>query len=322
MSPGDRQGNYTSARRQMHDAAAMPAVAPDKEVTMTSADVLQLRTLLGDYRNTAALKQGLVASPRIRFDFADVKLPQTAFKAVVRGEFAVAELAIVTYLQALAHGKPLVLLPTVVMAIPPHPCLAYNTAHGVLRPANLAGKRVGIRAHSVTTVAWVRGILANDYAVDLDRVQWVAFEDPHVPECTEPPNVTRAPAGKTLTGMLRAGELDAGVVGVSDQADGLLQPVIPDPQAALQRWRRQYTVRPLNHVMVLHRDLARTQPWIAEEVVQLLQRSAAQAPDMPGADSIQSGIEALRPGLELIIRYAFQQGLIPRRFVVDELFNM
>ncbi len=290
---------------------------------MTNPDVvLQLHTLLGDYANTAALKKGVVASPRIRFDFADVQLPQNAFKAVVRGEFDVAELAVVTYLQALAQGKPLILLPTVVMAIPPHPCLAYNTTRGVLRPADLPGLRVGIRAHSVTTVAWVRGILANDYGVDLDRVQWVAFEDPHVPECVEPANVIRAPAGKTLLGMLHAGELDAGVVMAGDQKDGRLQPVIPEPQAALARWRTHHKVRPLNHVMVVHRDLARAQPWFAEEMVRLLQRSAAQAPDMPGADSIQSGIEALRPSLELIIRYAFQQGLIPRRFALDELFNM
>lgn len=285
-------------------------------------DVLQLHTLLGDYANTAALKKGVVASPRLHFDFSPEKLPQNAFKAVIRGEFDVAELAIVTYLQALAHGKPLVLLPTVVMAIPPHPCLAYNTAQGVLRPADLAGKRIGIRAHSVTTVAWVRGILAHDYGVDLDRVQWVAFEDPHVPECVEPRNVTRAPAGKTLLGMLHAGELDAGVV-VAKEVDGQqLEFVIPEPQAALQRWRERHKVRPLNHMVVLHRDLARVQPWLAEEMVRLLQKSAAQAPDMPGADSIQSGIEALRPTLDLMIHYAFRQQLIPRRFAVDELFTM
>lgn len=289
---------------------------------MTDSGKMRVNTLLGDYANAAALKSGIVDSQRLEFDFSDIKLPQNAFKAVVRGEFDIAELAIVTFLQAFAHGKPLVLLPTVVMAIPPHPCLAFNTAQGLLPPADLPGKRVGIRAHSVTTVAWVRGILANDYGVDLDRVQWVAFEDPHVPECVEPPNVTRAPGGKTLSGMLRAGELDAGVVSVGDQQDGVLQPVIPDPQAALQRWRERHNVRPLNHVVVVHRDLARSQPWVAEEMVRLLQKSAAHAADMPGADCIQSGIEALRPGLDLIIHYAFQQGLIPRRFTVDELFNM
>jgi len=289
---------------------------------MTGADLLRLRTLLGDYPNTAALKKGAVASPRLGFEFSAEKLPQNAFKAVVRGEFAIAELAIVTYLQALAHGKPLTLLPAVVMAIPPHPCLAYNSAKGVLRPADLAGKRIGIRAHSVTTVAWVRGILAHDYGVDLDRIQWVAFEDPHVPECIEPPNVTRAPVGKTLLGMLHAGELDAGVVMAGDQQDGRLQPVIPEPQLALQRWRERHNARPLNHVMVIHRDLARAQPWVADEMLRLLQQSAALAQDMPGADSMQFGIEALRPTLDLIIHYAFRQQLIPRRFAVDDLFNM
>jgi len=289
---------------------------------MTSAEPLRLRTLLGDYPNTAALKSGAVASPRAGFDFAGEKLPQNSFKSVIRGEFDVAELAIVTYLQALAYGKPLILLPTVVMAIPPHPCLAYNAAYGVLRPADLAGRKVGIRAHSVTTVTWVRGILAGDYGVDLDRVNWVAFEDPHVPECVEPPNVTRAAPGKSLLGMLHAGEIDAGVVSVKDMEGGGLQPVIPEPLAALSNWRDRYHVRPLNHMVVLHRNLARSQPWLAEEMVRLLQQSAAQAPGMPGADSIQSGVEALRPSLDLIIQYAFSQRLIPRRFAVDELFSM
>ena len=277
-------------------------------------DVLRLHTLLGDYANTRALKSGAVASPRLNFDFADAKLPQNAFKAVVRGEYDVAELAIVTYLQALAHGKPVMLLPTVVMAIPPHPCLAYNSGHGVLGPGDLAGKHIGIRAHSVTTVTWVRGILANDYGVDLDRVHWVTFEDPHVPECIDPPNFKRAPEGKKLVDMLRAGELDAGVVSKADQQDGLLKPVIPDPAAALQRWRERHGARPLNHVMVIHRDLARAEPWVAEEVVRLLQSSAAAAPDMPNADYIQSGIEAMRPSLELIIHYAVPAGPDPAAF--------
>jgi 4,5-dihydroxyphthalate decarboxylase len=296
---------------------------------MAPARPLRVKTLLGDYPNTLALKLGAVATPRLDFDFADVKLPQNAFKAVVRGKYDLAEPAIVTCLQAFAHGRPVTLLPTVVMAIPPYLCLAYNMACGRIGPGDLAGKRVGIRAHSVTTVTWVRGILARDYGVDLDSIRWVAFEDPHVPECVEPANVSRAPAGKTLGGMLRAGELDAGVVSVADKQDGLLAPVISDPAAALARWRERYNARPFNHMVVLHRDLARAQPWVAEEMLRLLQQSAACAPGMSGADSIQSGIESLRPNLDLIrpnldliIHHAFHQGLVPLRFAVDELFTM
>lgn len=33
---------------------------------------------------------------------------------------------------------------------------------------------------SPQVVAWIRGILANDYGVELDRVRWVSFEDAHV----------------------------------------------------------------------------------------------------------------------------------------------
>ena len=283
----------------------------------------RLRTLLGDYPNTVALKAGRVPSPRLMFDYVDVKPPQNAFKAVIRGEFDVAELAIVTYLQALAYGKPLTLLPTVVMAIPPHPCVAYNAARGALTPGDLHGRRVGIRAHSVTTVTWVRGILANDFGVDLDRVNWVAFEDPHVPECVEPQNVTRAPAGSTLLGMLRAGELDAGVVSAADVDGEQLEYLIPDPGAALTTWCARHGVLPLNHMVVAHHRIVRELPWAGAEIVRLLEASHAAMPtDTPGRASIRSGIALLRPTLELIVQYAYQQRLIPRRFTVDELFTM
>ena len=158
------------------------------------SNVLTLKTLLGDYPNTLALKRDDVRSPHLVFDFADVKLPSTAFKDVVRYlKYDVAELAIVTYLQAKAHGKPLVLLPAVVVGMVPHPFLVYNAERGQLAPSDLNGRRVGVRAYSVTTVTWIRGILQNDHNVDLDSVKWVTFEDPHVAEYSDPATAVRAP---------------------------------------------------------------------------------------------------------------------------------
>jgi hypothetical protein len=90
-------------------------------------NVLKLRTLLGDYPNTLALKKSEIRPSGFVFDFADVKVPNTAFKDVVRHlKYDVAELAIVTYLQARAHGKPLALLPAVVVGTMPHPFLVYK----------------------------------------------------------------------------------------------------------------------------------------------------------------------------------------------------
>src|SRR6266540_4761808 len=112
----------------------------------------RLKTLLGDHPVTEALKQGRIATGALAFDFAEVKVPNTAFKRVVRDlEFDVAELAIVTYLLAKAHGKPLRLLPAVVTARFQHPLLVFNSSRKSFSPGDLEGKRVGQRSYSVTT---------------------------------------------------------------------------------------------------------------------------------------------------------------------------
>lgn len=289
---------------------------------IADSGVLMLRTLLGDYPNTLALKKGQVRSTSLAFDFADVKVPSTAFKDVVRPlKYDVAELAIVTFLQAKTHGKPLVLLPAVVVGNLAHPFLVYNAERGVLTPAQLEGRRVGIRAYSVTTSAWIRGILQNDHGVDLDRIKWVTFEDPHVAEYHDPKTAERAPAGKQLVQMLIDGGLDAALVGGPELKDRRLRPVIANPDEAAQAWCKKNGVLPLNHMLVVKESLAQTHPSAVREIFGLLRESKAAAPATIGVDPIQFGVENVRRSLELIINYSVQQGLIPRRFEVDELFD-
>lgn len=287
------------------------------------SNVLTPKTLLGDYPNTLALKKGEVRSPNIVFDFADVKVPSTAFKDVVRHlKYDVAELAIVTYLQAKTHGKPLVLVPAVVLGTLPHPYLAYNAERGKLAPADLKGRRVGIRAYSVTTAAWIRGILQNDHGVDLDNIKWVTFEDPHVAEYQDPPTAERAPAGKQIVQMLLDGELDAGVVGGPDLKDARLQPVIADPNEAAKYWCKQNGALPINHMLVVKESLTMSNPAAVEEIYRLLRQSKQAQPAAPNVlDPIQFGVENIRRSLELIIHFSVQQRLIARRFEVAELFN-
>ena len=280
------------------------------------ADNMKLKALLGDYPQTRALRQGEIASPRLELDFADAKTPNRFFKRVVRDlEFDVAELAIVTYLTARAHGKPLVLLPAVVRAKFQHESIVCRVDKP-LAPRDLAGKRVGIRSHSVTTVAWVRGILQNDYGVDLGKVRWVTFEDAHVEEVRDPPGVERAGAGKDPLAMLVAGELDAAVLTGAALKDPRVRPVIADPAAAAQAWHRKRDVVPINHMIVAKAAVLREHPWLGDEVLRLLAESQAKG----GKDPVPFGIEANRKGLELIIQYAVQQALIPRAYAVDELF--
>jgi len=286
--------------------------------------IMTLWALLGDYPNTSGVRKGEIRSSRLNLDFADVKVPNHAFKRVVRDmEFDVAELAIATYLTAKAHGKPLVLLPVVVRGKFQHESIVCSAAREPLAPCDLVGRRVGIRAHSVTTVVWVRGILQNDYGVDLDRVKWVTFEDAHVAEVTDPAAFERAPAGKNPMTMLLEGELDAAVLTGNELKDPRVRPVIADPVAAAQEWYQQYGLVPINHMVAINEPLLKSSPWVAEEMFRLLAKSkrVAGLPPANGIDAFPLGVEANRKSLALVIKYARQQRLIPRAFGVDELFN-
>jgi 4,5-dihydroxyphthalate decarboxylase len=283
---------------------------------------VRLRALLGDYPVTAALKRGAVRSASVELDFADVKTPSAAFKRVVReNEFDFAELAIVTYLIALAHGKPYVLLPTVIVSRFQHPFIVYNAERGRLGPKDLEGRRVGIRSYSVTTVTWLRGILADDYGVDLGKVNWVTFEEAHVAEFRDPPNIHRAPAGKELGAMLLAGEIDAAIVGDKVPDDPRIKTLFPDPKAAADAWHRKHGALQINHMTVVKRDLAQKHPEVVKELYRLLSQSK-QAAGAPGAlDLTPFGVERNRKALEIAIDQVYRQKLIPRRFSVDELFD-
>ncbi len=296
----------------------------NQEIRTVTTTKVKLTTMLGNYPNTKPLKSGAVRSDLIDFDFVDVKVANQMFKPLVRdAKFDMGELAIVTYLQAKAHGKPYALIPAVVVGRGQHHTIAYNPERGPLGPSELAGRRVGVRAYTVTTVTWVRGILAEAYGVDLGKVHWVTFEDPHLAEYRDPDFVERAPAGKSMVQMLLDGELDAAVVG--DQLpDPRLKHLIPDAEGAARAWAKTHGGVPINHLTVIRQEIARTRPDVVREVYRVLQESktAAKLPESgTELDPLRFGVEPNRGSLDVIIDFTFRQGLIPRRYTVDELFE-
>jgi len=291
---------------------------------MTVAPLPALKTLLGNYANTRALREGRIVPRSFAFGFADVKVPNRAFKRVVRAlEFDVAELALVTFFQAKAYGKPLSLVPAVIGAGRfQHHCLVHNAERGPLRVAQLAGKRIGIRAHAQTTVTWVRAVLAQDYGVPLDQVQWVTFEDGHLAEFPDPAGFARAPAGASMPDMLLAGELDAAIIGTELPDDPRLQPVLPDPHAAAAAWGQRLGFAPINHMLAVKTSLFDERPDIVRELYDVLEQGkrAAASNTKPGPDLTPFGIEANRGALDYLLRASYDQGLLPRPMNVDELF--
>jgi 4,5-dihydroxyphthalate decarboxylase len=285
---------------------------------------LTLNTMLGNYPNTKALKDGALKSDLVDFDFVEVKVANNLFKSVVRdAKYDLSELAIATYLQAKYYKKPYVLIPAVLVSRGQHHTIAYNGDRGTLRPQDLAGKRVGARAYTVTTVTWVRGILAEEYGIDISKIDWVTFEDPHVAEYQDPPVIKRAPAGKDMVQMLLDGEIDAAVVG-DKLPDPRLKYLIPDPEAAAKKWAERHGGVPINHMVVVREEISKKHPDAVAEVFRLLHASklaGGLADRRVQEDPYRYGVEACRPILEIMIDCCFKQQLIGRRMSVDELFD-
>ena len=225
-----------------------------------------LRSLLGHHAGTAALKAGRVSSALVAFEYADVKVVNTQFKAMMRDlAYDFGEVAINTYLQGYEYRKPYVLLPVTTNGRNQHHTIFYNADRGPLAPQELNGKRVGVRAYTQTTGVWVRGFLAEDYGVDLQSITWVTFEDPHLAEYREPANVQRAAAGKDLKQMLLDGEIDAAILGDSAEQRPLKH-LIPDHAAEWQRWARGHGGVPINHMAVIRRSIVESHPDVVREV--------------------------------------------------------
>jgi 4,5-dihydroxyphthalate decarboxylase len=277
---------------------------------------LTLRTALGKSPLVRALKQGAVASDRVAFDFIEVDPVTRAFRRMTRAmEFDLCEIALTTHAQARAHGKPITALPVVLLRGLHHAALICRRDSPVRGPADLVGKRIGVRAWSQTTGVWVRGILHDEYGIAPDAMTWITEEDAHVQEFVDPPFVQRIAAGQQLPAMLLSGEIDAGIALAIDPAQ--VRPVIPDAEAVAAEWSHKTGVFPINHVVVVKDTVLAEYPWLADELMRLFVASKGKS-----GEAVPYGIDANRPAIELLMRYAAQQGLIPRAYQPEELFVM
>ena len=172
------------------------------------AQPLRLNIAIADYGHTQALKSGAVRIEGVEPNFVEVKPIIGAFRRMVRDvEFDVCEMAPTTYMIARALGAPFVAIPVVVMRRFHHGGFVVRPDSGIKVPKDLEGKKVGVRAYSVTTGVWTRGIFVNEYGLDSSKVTWVVDDEEHVTTLKLPPNVIHAPPSKSLAGMIASGEL-------------------------------------------------------------------------------------------------------------------
>jgi len=284
---------------------------------------LPLSAALGLYPHTAALKDGRVVSDMLKFEFTEISPINRAFAPMVRERrFDLCEMAVATYLQAKAYGIGLTLLPIAVAARFQESALLRRVDSEIRGPADLVGRRVGVRAYSQTTGLWLRGLLADDFGVKPTDIRWVTFEGAHVPAYADPAFVERAAPGKDMLAMLRARELDAIIVGNDVPDDPALCTVFPDPSATADAFWSKNGFVPINHMIVVKSEIAEERWDVTRELCRMFAAAKAAAPRSPGGrDRAPMGRVAVEPSVLLAMRYAADQGLLPRSLSIDDVWR-
>jgi 4,5-dihydroxyphthalate decarboxylase len=318
----------------------------------------RLKIAIADYGHTRALKSGAVSIKGVEAEFVQVVPIIGAFRRMVRDlEFDVCEMAPTTYMIARALGAPFVALPIFLMRLFHHGGFVVRPDSGIKVPKDLEGKKVGVRAYSVTTGVWTRGIFVNEYGLDSGKVTWVVDDEEHVTTLKLPPNVVHAPDGKSLQSMMRAGEIQAGFTGpagvgragppisgwdktsqAAAAADTYPQ-LIPDVQQVETDWFRRTGIYPIHGLVVVKDEHIKRYPWLPRSLMDAF--VAAKQPYLdaikssPGdspedkrygrflslmSDPLPYGMAANRPSIEALVTYALQQKLIPSRPQLDQVF--
>jgi 4,5-dihydroxyphthalate decarboxylase len=299
----------------------------------------RLKAAIGSYGHTAALKDRSIQPAGVELDLVEVTPLNAAFRRMVRDlEFDVSEMAVTTYLVAREHAKPFTALPVFPFRGFPHGAILYNDTAGVQRPADLEGKKVGVRAYTVTTGVWARGVLARQYGVNPDKVTWVVVDEEHVREYALPANVEAAPAGASLPDLLASGAIAAGI-GLGRVDAPHVKPLLPDVAAAEREWLDRSGAYPINHTIVVKDELLAREPDLAQRLYDAFEAAKqrfmprldsgeltgddaalARRRSLVGADPIPYGVEPNRRTLETLIQIAQDQHIVTRPLAVDELF--
>lgn len=227
------------------------------------------------------------------------------------------------------------------------------------KPSDLKGKRVGVPEYQQTAALWSRGALQHEFGVEPKDMEFWMERPPSrshggATGFKPPPGVTvnQIPVEKSIGSMMVSGELDAVIFYLLDpnlvdrstmdlHSHPDIKPLFPDPWAEGVRYYRKTGIYPINHGMVIKRELAETHPWAITNILKafkqandlaekqrhehveyhletgLLPAGAGKALATP---IISHGVAANRTVLETIAQYSLEQGLTPRLMKLEELF--
>ncbi|QGZ64817.1 ABC transporter substrate-binding protein [Paraburkholderia acidisoli] len=312
-----------------------------------------LKIAIADHPHVSAVRNGTIPIEGVDAEFVNVQPQIGAFRRMVRDvEFDVCELAPTTYVIARAYGAPFVGLPIFVTRRFHHGGLLVRPDAGIKTPKDLEGKKVGVRAYSVTTGVWTRQVLIDEFGLDSSKVTWVVDDEEHVTQLKLPPNVIHAPAGTSLADMMASGELAAGFAAAAGigrtgaptggwkEVEADYPDLLPNATELETGYYARTGIYPMHGTIVVKDSVLAEHPWVAKSLYDAFYQAkkewlarldageANTAGDkkyqalrkIVGNDPLPYGIEENRKTIEALEATAFKQGLTPRRMSMDELF--
>jgi len=313
------------------------------------AQRLNLTLACGDYDLVRPLKDGNVLPDGIELTMLTNMDSTTRHWRMIRNrEFDVAELSLSSYMAAKFRDYPFEAIPVFLHRRFRHGFIFINTSAGIDKPADLAGKRVGLKTWQTTALLWLRGILEHDYGVAQRDVNWFTELDEDV-EFTPPAgySIEKVAPGKHVEAMLADGELDAllhpDLIDPLVEGDPRVARLFPDYKAVEIDYFKRTGIFPIMHVTAIRKEIVEAHPWVPYELMRAFAQAktlAYQRADNPrmvplawqreaweeqqqvlGPDPWQYGLgDANRHNLETAIGYSYESGLIGRRMEVEELF--
>lgn len=295
--------------------------------------------------------------PSVKLEFEDVKPHIAAFRRMIRElAFDICELAPTTYVIARAHGLPIIALPVFFVRRFHHRGFLVRPGSGITEPKDLEGRNFGVRAYSVTTGVWKRGLLQNQYGVDISKINWFVDDEEHVESLILPRNVTYLSDNSSLASMMANGELDvacsgdAGIGRVGKPGENWndgslpilsnLEELFPDNTPLDRDFYNTSGIYPVHGCLVIKESLLDNNSDFARELFEAfvlakqpyicdLKRGKARGQqaekdaklmDIVGEDPIPYGMDANLPTINALIKYAYQQGLISQIYKPEDMF--
>ena len=310
---------------------------------------LALTFACGDYEIVRPLIDGRVRPDGIELTIlTDMDSATRHWRFLRNGEFDVAEVSASSYLAARDNDWPFRAIPVFLHRRFRHGFMFINTGKGIKKPADLIGRKVGVKTLMTTAVLWMRGTLEHEYNVPLKSIEWFAeLEDDVAVKLPADFKVTRLPDNKSVETMLADGELDA--VLHSDlikpflAKDARVARLFPDYKQEEAAYFKKTGIFPIMHVLGLRQSLVEQHPWVAVNLFKAFNEAKAIAmkrmqnprivplawyrdaweeqEKILGSDPWEYGLGAAnRHNLQTLVSYSHEQGLIKKKAELEQLF--